>query len=254
MKEFKVDQNVILRYQDLPGDDIPIIFIHGLGCASSFDYPQVASMRCLVHHRRILVDLVGSGYSDKPDSFDYSIGSHAKYLEEFFSYLQISKIVIFGHSMGGAVSIAFADRVSSHVVALILSEANLDAGGGFFSQKIANYSEHDFITSGYKAIVSESVSSGNTQWAAGLSNSSPIAIYRNAVSLINGQSPSWREIYYSFRFSKTYIYGSQSLPDPDCAELAKHNINVAVVPNAGHSMAWENPEELALVIKQSISK
>ncbi|SHF84415.1 alpha/beta fold hydrolase [Vibrio gazogenes] len=252
MKAFKLDNHVILRYHDLPGDEIPIIFIHGLGCASSFDYPQVASMGGLTNHRRILVDLVGSGYSDKPEFFDYTIANHAKYLKELLDHLSIDNIVIFGHSMGGAISIAFANCVKDKVKALILSEANLDSGGGFFSKKIASYSESDFVKFGYTEILQESVSSGNTEWAAGLSNSSPIAIHRNAVSLIKGQTPSWRQIFYSLDAAKTYIYGSKSLPDPDSEALTRNNINVAVVANAGHSMAWENPEELALVIKKSI--
>lgn len=252
MKEFKLKDNVVLRYHDLPGEEIPIIFIHGLGCASSFDYPQVATNGGLANHRRILVDLIGSGYSDKPELFDYTIDNHAKYLEDLLRYLRIDNIVIFGHSMGGAVSIALANYVRDKIKAIILSEANLDSGGGFFSKKIANYSESDFIKFGYANILQESISSGNTEWAAGLSNSSPTAIHRNSVSLIKGQTPSWRQIYYSLNVSKTYIYGSKSLPDPDYEELVSHNINVAVVANAGHSMAWENPEGLASIIKKSI--
>ena len=32
-----------LRYHDLSGSLIPILFIHGLGCCGSMDYPTVAS-------------------------------------------------------------------------------------------------------------------------------------------------------------------------------------------------------------------
>lgn len=252
MKEYKFENNVILRYHDLCGDEIPIIFIHGLGCASSFDYPQVVSAGSLTNHRRILVDLIGSGYSDKPENFDYTIGNHAKCIEGLLNYLNINEFVIFGHSMGGAISIALAERMKEKVKAILLSEANLDSGGGFFSQKIAEYSESDFIKFGHKSLVEESIASGNTTWAAGLSNSSPTAIHRNAVSLIKGQIPSWRQIYYSLNIPKTYIYGSQSLPDPDYNELVKNNIHVAVVDNAGHSMAWENPKGLASVIEMSM--
>lgn len=39
MKEYIVDnENNKMRYHDLPGKDTPILFIHGLGCAGSFDY------------------------------------------------------------------------------------------------------------------------------------------------------------------------------------------------------------------------
>ncbi|CAG9298073.1 alpha/beta fold hydrolase [Celerinatantimonas diazotrophica] len=253
MQEFKLDNHVVLRYHDLPGDEIPIIFIHGIGCASSFDYPQVVSMSGLANHRRILVDLIGSGFSDKPTtSFDYSISNHAKYLEEFVNHLSVNQWIIFGHSMGGAVAIEFAHRVQDKVQALILSEANLDSGGGFFSQKIASYSESDFIKFGYSELLQECLLSGNTQWAASISNSLPMAIHRNAISLIKGCNPSWRQIYYSLDTAKTYIYGSHSLPDPDFSELMNHRIRVEVVADAGHSMAWENPEKLALAIKRSI--
>ncbi|CAB1244607.1 alpha/beta fold hydrolase [Clostridium sp. MT-14] len=42
MKEYIVDNmNSKIRYHDLPGEDTPILFIHGLGCAGSFDYPEI---------------------------------------------------------------------------------------------------------------------------------------------------------------------------------------------------------------------
>ncbi|ODQ00578.1 alpha/beta fold hydrolase [Salinivibrio sp. SS2] len=252
MKEFKLENDVTLRYHDLPGDEIPIVFVHGLGCASSFDYPQVVSIGDLTNHRRILVDLIGSGYSDKPDIFDYSIENHAKCIEQLLKSLKLDKVVIFGHSMGGAISITLTEILKDKVICLILSEANLDSGGGFFSQKIASYSENDFIGYGYEDIIQESVANGNTEWAAGLSNSSPIAIYRNALSLIDGQTPTWREMYYSLNTDKTFLFGSESLPDPDYEELVRQNIRVDVVENAGHSMAWENPEGLAQTIEKAM--
>ena len=68
MKEYIVDKfNNKMRYHDFPGEDTPILFIHGLGCSGSFDYPEVAAQTDLVNHRRILIDLLGSGFSDKPD-------------------------------------------------------------------------------------------------------------------------------------------------------------------------------------------
>ena len=32
-----------LRFHDLPGEAPPLLFVHGLGCASSCDYPRVAA-------------------------------------------------------------------------------------------------------------------------------------------------------------------------------------------------------------------
>lgn len=251
MREFTVAAcQATLRYHDLPGEAVPILFIHGLGCAGSFDYPSVAACGGLAQHRRILVDLLGSGFSDKPAAFDYSIASHAATLAELVEHLQLSRLVVFGHSMGGAVAIVLARLLGDKLQALILSEANLDAGGGFFSRQIAQYSEDEFVAAGHAALVAQSRDSGNSQWAATLALSAPWAIHRSAVSLIAGQTPSWRQILYQLPMTKGFLFGRQSLPDADFTELPRHGVPVLTVADAGHSMAWENPAGVAAAIQQ----
>ena len=53
---------------------------------------------------------------------------------------------------------------------------------------------------------------------------------------------------YEFDIPKFFIFGENSLPSDDLEELPKHGVNVKTVKNAGHSMAWENPEGLTEVI------
>lgn len=54
MKEYIIKNlNYKMRYHDMPGEDTPILFIHGLGCAGSFDYLEVATQQSLLAHRRI---------------------------------------------------------------------------------------------------------------------------------------------------------------------------------------------------------
>ena len=43
MREYRIrETDYTIRYHDFHGKGIPILFIHGLGCASSFDYIEVA--------------------------------------------------------------------------------------------------------------------------------------------------------------------------------------------------------------------
>ena len=67
---------------------------------------------------------------------------------------------------------------------------------------------------------------------------------------VRGGEISWRELLYSFEFPKYFIFGEKSLPDDDFEKLKEHNIKIEVVPNTGHSMAWENPHGLAQAIKK----
>jgi haloalkane dehalogenase len=253
MKEYYIKSiKSKLRYHDLIGDEKPILFIHGLGCVSSFDYPQVASMPFLVKHRRLLVDLIGSGYSDNSKNFSYRIQDHANYLKEFIAELDLKKLVLYGHSMGGSIAISLASMCTERISCLVLSESNLDSGGGFFSKKLAEYDEDDYVKIGHMEIIKESRQNKNEQWAIGLENSFELAINREAKSLVDGETPSWREKLYSLKIKKTFIWGENSLPDPDLEELKRQNIHIEIVKNAGHSMAWENPEGLAKAIKNGI--
>ena len=255
MKEYILKNTIDkMRYHDFDGKGLPILFIHGLGCAGSFDYPNVATQHELLENRRILVDLLGSGYSDKPIAFDYSVKSHATYLYDFVNELGLEKFVLFGHSFGGSVALSLAELCKDKVSGVILSEANLDSGGGFTSKGIASFEMNDFIVEGFDKIVSESRASLNEMWAASLSIWLPQAAYLVSKSLINGQTPSWREIFYSLGCSKTFIYGDKSLPDSDMEILIDNGICIEIVENAGHSMAWENPKGLAEAIKNGIER
>ncbi len=254
MKEYYIDElNCRMRYCDFPGDDTPILFFHGLGCAGSFDYSQVAAQRALAGHRRILVDLLGSGYSDKPENFDYSVSSHVSYLKSFIDRLDINELILFGHSMGGPVAIETAKLFKNHVRTLVLSESNLDPSKeGAGSYQIAQFCEEEFVTRKFTQLITENKLNGNTMWAATLSNCSPHAIYRLSKNALLGGNPSWRALLYELPVQKGFIFGEKSLPDEDYEELQRHNIHVEIVPDAGHSMAWENPKGLAIAISNCL--
>lgn len=255
MKEFFAKKtNAWMRYHDLESEGIPILFIHGLGCASSFDYPQVAAMKELADHRRILVDLLGSGFSDKPEDFGYSMKDHAGYLVDFIASLGLEKLILFGHSMGGAVVLSLAARCPECLAGVIISEGNLDAGGGFFSRQVAAYAEEDYVAAGHQKMMADSRREGNTQWAASMAVSLPQAIYRQSRSLVEGGTPGWRDTLYALSVSRTFIFGKQSLPDPEQERLAGQGIQIEIVPAAGHSMAWENPGGLAAAIRRGIDR
>ncbi|SCB20593.1 Pimeloyl-ACP methyl ester carboxylesterase [Rhizobium multihospitium] len=256
MKTFqsKTAQGAI-RFHDIPGpeDEPPLLFVHGLGCASSCDYPTVAANPALSGRRLLLIDLPGSGFSDHPADFGYGITDHAQTIVEFIRGSKLESVDLFGHSMGGAVAIKVAHLLADRVRHLVLSEPNLDSGGGFFSRKIAEMSEADYLAHGHADLIRTCLTDGNDIWGASLSISSPYAVHRSASSLVLGDFPTWREQLYQLPMPTTVIFGENSLPDPDWETLPKHGINVEMVDQAGHSMAWENPQTLAAAIKRGLT-
>jgi pimeloyl-ACP methyl ester carboxylesterase len=254
MKEYLIKKsNSKIRYYDLGDDERPILFIHGLGCLSSFDYPKIAEMESLSKHRRIIVDLLGSGHSEKPNEFSYTINDHASYLKEFLEDLDLKDVILYGHSMGGSIAISLAAQCPERISNLIISEANLDSGGGNYSKKIASYNEKDYVKRGHFEVIKENRENSNNIWADGLEKSYALAVNREAKSIVEGENPSWREKLYSLKIKRIFIFGENSLPHPDFDELKKHGIHIVIVKNAGHSMAWENPEGLSKAISNGIN-
>lgn len=249
MKEYQLrNKHYKIRYNDFPGEGIPIIFIHGLGCAGSFDYVEIANRKEFLGHRRILIDLLGAGYSDKPLDFEYKVKNHAKYLNEFLEDLNLNKVILFGHSLGGAVSIELCGLCEEKIDRLILTEPNLDpATKGRTSWAVAQYTEENY-KSRISSLIEYCASGKNTMWVATLRNWLPEAAYQISRDAIEVREVPWRDMFYSYKIPRFFIFGSKTLPSDDLEELPKNNIKIKIVENAGHSMAWENPEGLAQVI------
>lgn len=249
MKEYTLrKKDYKIRYNDFYGRKTPIVFIHGLGCASSFDYVEIAMAEEFKEHRKILIDLLGAGYSDKPFEFDYNVKNHAKYLCEFLEDLKLEKIILFGHSLGGATAIELCSLCEEKIEKLILTEPNLDpATKGRTSWAVAQYTEENYEKRIQK-LVEYCASGKNTMWAATLLNWLPKAAYEISRDAVAIRKQSWRNMLYSFNIPKYFIFGENTLPDDDFYELPKHNVEVKVVEEAGHSMAWENPKGLVKAI------
>ena len=130
-----------LRYEDVPGDEEPIVWLHGLGCAASADFAHVAAHPSLRGHRSLLIDLLGHGYSDAPKDFGYALEDHARTVAALMDHLGLSHSPVFGHSMGGSVAITMAAERPDLVSRLIIAEGNLDPGGGTVSSGIARQTD-----------------------------------------------------------------------------------------------------------------
>ena len=238
-----------LRYIEMNDVGIPLIFLHGLGCASSFEYPHVALADPLAGKHCFLVDFFGSGYSDRPENFSYCVKDHAQIIFEFVEYLGFHEVDLYGHSMGGTVAIETATLLKDRVRHLVLSEANLDSGGGEFSRDIASVAETVYVSQKHL----ETITDADADWATTMRQSDPKAVYLGAKSLVDGSVSDWRKLFYKHSATKTFIFGERSLPDPDFEALAEIGISTQVVRHAGHSMGLENPQGLAIAIGEALN-
>jgi pimeloyl-ACP methyl ester carboxylesterase len=107
-----------LHYVD-QGQGSVIVMIHGLaGNLHNFTYGLAAPLAQT--HRVICVDRPGCGYSSQSSNADASLEAQADTIVSLLDHLQIDSAVFVGHSLGGAISLAAAQRHPHRVKALAL--------------------------------------------------------------------------------------------------------------------------------------
>jgi len=104
------------------GEGPPIVLIHGI-TSSARTWREV--MPGLAEkHTVIALDLPGHGRSGKPRS-DYSLGNYASGIRDLLSVLDIGRVTVVGHSLGGGVAMQFGYQFPNRLARLVL----VDSGG-----------------------------------------------------------------------------------------------------------------------------
>lgn len=261
MKHLYLDRwKATIRYFDIPActesaDGIAHLYLPGLSTSSLPCLLDVAMHPKLRGPRCLFIDYFGSGFSDRPESFDHSMSSHAETVAAVLDHAGVRDVVVVGHSMGGTVGICLALQRPELVRNLIISEANIEAGGGIGTARIASYTEEEWTTK----IQPADMQRAREQSAQGLQSSSfivatwdlaadPISLYRSSLGLVR-LPETFKEQWLNLEIPRTFIIGENSLPAcsgrrladaPDPADLTPHGINVEIVANSGHMMMLDN--------------
>ncbi|MDQ6420084.1 alpha/beta hydrolase [Paenibacillus sp. LHD-117] len=98
------------------GEAPALVLLHGY-CGSSSYWEQVAGELSRVA-RVIAPDARGHGLSAAPADEIYAMEAFAGDVEELLSRLGIDKAVMLGHSLGGYITLAYAERYGSRLAAL----------------------------------------------------------------------------------------------------------------------------------------
>ena len=135
-----------LRYVDTGSGDstddqdgVTFLLLHGFaGVLETWDFLTPRLLEGMTNARVVAPDVVGSGYSDKPDQteFDYSYRSQGRIVAELISVLGLSRVVVVGHSSGSVVAAAAAVRDRDGVAgAVFLANALFRPKPAFYTDR-----------------------------------------------------------------------------------------------------------------------
>jgi pimeloyl-ACP methyl ester carboxylesterase len=97
------------------------------------------------NYRTLLIDNLGSGFSDHSELFSYKMEEHAKTVALILDHENVKGATVVGHSMGGTIAILLALSRPDLVSDLIIGEGNITPGGGVATRKIASSTKKEFV-------------------------------------------------------------------------------------------------------------
>jgi len=247
-----------LRYVEIPGDDPPLLWLHGWQCSSTGELMAAAVRAPLRGRRSLLIDFLGHGYSDRPLDFPYTREAHARTIIAVIDAIGLRECGLVGHSMGGAVAVHVATARAAIVSLLIMAEPAIDAGGG---EPLGGQTEEQFVERGFQELLEAQAKEAEAQpeglRAAHLGITrlvEPRAIHREAVSLERGTDPTVRSLLGTLGMPRWYLQGELSDPEPDLErDLAAMGVGWKVVPKTGHPMGLLNPEGFAQTVAEVLA-
>lgn len=106
-----------IRYLEDGHSDHTVVLVHGLGASAERWEHVIPYLKKKFH--LIIPDLIGYGYSDKPD-VDYTIEFFEKFLSEFLETVGVTKSTIIGSSLGAQIAAECVINQNNSIQKLVL--------------------------------------------------------------------------------------------------------------------------------------
>lgn len=254
-------ENQNIAYKD-QGTGEPILLLHGF-CGSSAYFEEILP-ELTSNYRCIVPDLRGHGESDAPNS-SYSIDEMADDLIGLLNVLEIAKVTILGHSLGGYITLSIAERYPERVNAFGLihstaypdseeaKEKRLKAVSTIQSQGI-QYFVDSLVPGLFAEENRESMSSVIDKIQEIGYRTSPLGAANTAMAM--RERADRRHVLEESQVPVLLVAGeSDAVVPPDRTFTADGDkVTQALIPDAGHMSMVEAPDELARVILEFMNK
>lgn len=105
------------------GEGSPLVLLNG-GGATTAEKDWAPNLNALAQHHRVYApDMVGYGKTDKP-RVDYTDSFFVQFFEGLINTLELERMSLVGHSLGGGVALAFTLKHPDKVDRLVLIDSS----------------------------------------------------------------------------------------------------------------------------------
>jgi pimeloyl-ACP methyl ester carboxylesterase len=244
------------------GEGKTIVLIHGF--AGSKLYWEKVLPDLSLNNRVIAIDLPGHGDSEM-ELENYSIEDMAGLIKEFLDKLELEEVTMFGHSLGGYITLAFCELYPQYLngFSLVHSTANPDseeakAGRESNAKKVLEQGPEEFI----KGLSTKLFSKDHTEMnAKDIEKTVKIGMSTSIKGVVNAllamrDRPNRNDVLEKAEIPVLLIAGEQDqiIPPEKTFTVKKENIEQRIIEGAGHMSMYEKPGELVKIMKDFLAK
>jgi 3-oxoadipate enol-lactonase len=248
MRELAVDLHYVER-----GQGNPVILIHGFPFDHTIWDRVAGSLE--PHARLILPDLRGFGLSPAPEGV-YSMRLMAEDIAALMDRLELRKAVLVGHSMGGYISLAFAQVYPDRLAGLGLVTSHSGADSPERRQGRLRLAER-VRRKGVKAVVEANLErySPNAQVRELTSELILRSSARSVIAALKGMAerPDFSDLLPQLKMPCVIVAGSEDVIVS--AEKAREMVQMlsrgwlVEIPGGGHMPMFEAPDLVSAAIQ-----
>lgn len=121
MKKIEIEKQIQIAYTEMGSGSKTLVFIHGLANFKGVWHSNIIELS--KNYRCIALDLPGNGHSSNGD-YKYSMFFYAECVKQFIDKLNLTEVILVGHSMGGQVALVLSLRFPNLVNKLVLIAAS----------------------------------------------------------------------------------------------------------------------------------
>ncbi|UED73357.1 alpha/beta fold hydrolase [Brevibacillus sp. DP1.3A] len=260
-KEVQLSNGIKIAYVE-EGTGESLVLIHGF-CGSSSYWHKLVPLLSKTN-RVIAIDLRGHGNSSAPDE-SYSMERFADDLALFVDELGLAKIHLFGHSLGGYVTLAFANQYADKLASFGLihstpypdddtAKANRDKG----ADNIRQNGMEPFI----KALVPKLFAPSHVEtMREEVQLAKEIGFATNPVGAIQTliamrDRADRNHVLQETTLPVLLVAGTedQIIPSEKTFTVDKNNVEQVLLPDVGHMGMVEAPEKMAEAFKSFLNR
>lgn len=220
-----------------------IFCLHGIQSNKNL-FNELLSQSFFENYSLLSLDFIGFGESDKPENFSYNLVDQAAICESIIDQLNVQKLHIIGHSLGGMVGTLLLESIGEKIISFVNLEGNLILEDCGASKEMTKLSFEEFRKKGYDEL-KEKVKSSNEKSkkirVQGLSLIPSYAFYKTSQSIVSwSESRKLLDIFLKSSMRKLFVFGDKNKQK---SEALNGKIPLAKISNAGHFMILDNFEE-----------